>query len=124
MEKYPGRMNRRNFLFGNFFLILSAISLNIIRLAVNGLILNEYFTIVLDIAILLAYLCGVAMLFSIYVYRLHDLDRGGWMAILLLLPGLNFIVFLYLSSKRGMVTLNRYGPPDTSTHFWSTFISL
>ena len=43
------------------------------------------------------------------VKRLHDVDKSGWLIILLLIPIINFILGLYMLFADGTVGPNRYG---------------
>lgn len=47
---------------------------------------------------------------SLMARRLHDLDKSGWMAALIILPIVNIIFCLYLLLKKGTEGPNRYGP--------------
>jgi uncharacterized membrane protein YhaH (DUF805 family) len=51
----------------------------------------------------------VAVLFTIR--RFHDFDASGWWSALLIVPLVNFAVFLVLAFKRGTDDANRFGPP-------------
>ena len=46
---------------------------------------------------------------AINVKRLHDLDRSGWLFLLVLIPLLNIFFFLYLIFAKGKQTPNRFG---------------
>ena len=43
------------------------------------------------------------------VKRLHDVDKSGWLVVLLLIPIVNFILGLYMLFADGTVGPNRYG---------------
>lgn len=45
------------------------------------------------------------------IQRLHDLNRSGWMAVLLIVPLVNGVVGLYLMLAAGTEGANDYGPP-------------
>ena len=47
--------------------------------------------------------------------RLHDLDRNGWLAVLVVVPLLNVLLFLYLLFARGTEGANEYGPPPSKS---------
>ena len=51
------------------------------------------------------------------VRRLHDLDKTGWLALLMIVPLVNFFFFLYLLFAAGTIGENSYGkqPPPNST---------
>lgn len=44
--------------------------------------------------------------------RLHDVDRTGWWALLVLVPVLNLLLFVYLLLVPGSDGTNRYGAPS------------
>jgi len=51
------------------------------------------------------------------VQRLHDLDKSGWLYLLMLVPLVNLIFYLYLLFAPGTPGPNRFGnpPPPNST---------
>lgn len=46
--------------------------------------------------------------------RLNDLDRTGWLALLMLVPFVNIIFGLYVTFARGSEQINKYGPPPAA----------
>jgi len=49
------------------------------------------------------------------IRRLHDLNRTGWLALIVYLPVIGFLFWLYLVVAHGSTERNRYGRPrDTS----------
>lgn len=102
---FKGRINRRNFLFGIFFsillVLLYASLLGFIgRLDEKGTILEKAGFIIL-----------IAFGYSLYVRRLHDLGKSGLFSLLLIIPVVNTILFLYLVLFRGENKENHYGEP-------------
>lgn len=96
-----GRMNRSQFLFWwlvAFFLSLVAAAL---IESVDEFIM--FFGVVI-------YVVAIGISWIAAVKRFHDLDYGGVHIILLFLPLLNFIVFLYLLLAEGTKGENRFGP--------------
>ena len=78
--------------------------------------------------------------FSIYIYmilmniifvtkRLHDVNRSGWLLLLILVPLVNIFLGIYLLCAAGSPSSNNYGappPPNTTgikVLFW-TFIAI
>ena len=57
-----------------------------------------------------AYIGMIALTWGYMVRRLNDLDRTGWLSLLMLVPLLNLILALYLIFARGNDGANRYGP--------------
>ena len=53
--------------------------------------------------------------FAISVRRLHDIDRSGWWALLLLVPIIGAIILLLFLVSSGTPGMNRFGPRPTRT---------
>jgi uncharacterized membrane protein YhaH (DUF805 family) len=49
------------------------------------------------------------------VRRLHDLNKSGWMGLLLLIPIVQFFFMIYLLLASGTAGTNQYGPVRPST---------
>ncbi|MCA0044300.1 DUF805 domain-containing protein [Celeribacter litoreus] len=47
---------------------------------------------------------------SVWVRRLHDVNRSGWWAWLILIPLIGWIILLYWAVKGGTEGPNRFGP--------------
>lgn len=58
---------------------------------------------------------GVAVLFYLQLVvskrRFNDLNKKGWLALLMLVPGVNVLVYLYLLAVEGTAGANYYGLP-------------
>lgn len=58
---------------------------------------------------------GVAVLFYLQLAvskrRFNDLNKTGWIAVLMLVPGVNILVYLYLLAVEGTAGSNYYGLP-------------
>nr|WP_312177882.1 DUF805 domain-containing protein [Moraxella sp. CTOTU46934] len=58
---------------------------------------------------------GVAVLFYLQLAvskrRFNDLNKTGWLALLMLVPGVNVLVYLYLLAVKGSEGANYYGLP-------------
>ena len=58
---------------------------------------------------------GVAVLFYLQLAvskrRFNDLNKTGWLALLMLVPGMNILVYLYLLAIKGSEGANYYGLP-------------
>ena len=46
---------------------------------------------------------------AVLVRRLHDTDRSGWWALMLLIPVIGFLVILIFTIQDGSPGVNRYG---------------
>lgn len=69
----------------------------------------------------IGYAVGVTYaMFVLYIKRLHDLDRTGWLSILILFPFLNIVLTAYLCFKRGTPGSNSYG--DSLTYEGPLFL--
>lgn len=46
------------------------------------------------------------------ILRCHDLNKSGWLLLLMFIPIVNIVFFLYLIFKKGTDGYNDYGAPD------------
>lgn len=55
----------------------------------------------------------VGMVIGIFwiIKRLHDMDKTGWLALLMIVPLVNFILILFLLFTPGSANSNRFGAP-------------
>lgn len=69
----------------------------------------------LPMSLLGASSAGVAVLFYLQLAvskrRFNDLNKTGWLALLMLVPGVNILVYLYLLAVEGTAGANYYGLP-------------
>lgn len=66
------------------------------------------------IAVVVYSLISIVYLYYTIVFsvrRLHDVDRSGWWLLLMLVPLVNLVFFVYLALRRGTVEANRFGAP-------------
>lgn len=49
--------------------------------------------------------------FVLIIKRFHDLDKSGWMSLLMIIPMVNFFAGIYLLFFRGTDGPNQFGPP-------------
>lgn len=83
--------------------------------AVVGVIFGQVTSLDFTVAGLILY--GVLVVGQLYVAfvpsirRLNDLNRTGWLSLLLLVPVVNFLLWLYLVFARGDEGYNDYGAP-------------
>ena len=61
-------------------------------------------------------------LMVVSVRRLHDMNRGGWLIILFIIPLLNVFLGLYLIFGSGKAGINRYGLPR-DTAIWEKILA-
>jgi uncharacterized membrane protein YhaH (DUF805 family) len=65
---------------------------------------------VMVIVVGLFYIPMIAFAFIMMRRRLNDLDRSGWLSLLMLIPLVNFFFSLYLMCASGTQGPNSYGP--------------
>lgn len=56
----------------------------------------------------------IAMIYFSFVFsirRLHDRNQTGWLSLVMLVPLINFLFFIYLSCAKGDENTNNYGLP-------------
>ncbi len=60
---------------------------------------------------------GMTVVISLFVIqRLHDLDKSGWLCLLMLIPLVNLVFGLYVMFAPGSTDANQYGnPPPPNT---------
>ncbi len=98
---FEGRLNRQPYIIG--YLIISFISAILTYLTKDSTsILISIFVGIIGIMISIATL-------SLIVRRLHDLNKSGWFALILLIPFVNFLFSLYLWLEKGTDGPNQYG---------------
>lgn len=98
---FDGRLNRQPYIFCNLALwIISSIF---------GFIMSSSDSTLIAI---LGFIVGLAIIagsISLTVKRLHDLNKGGLFALILLVPIVNFFFELYLLFVKGTDGQNEYG---------------
>lgn len=63
-----------------------------------------------DMLGILTGLAFMAISFVLAIKRFHDLGKSGWFSLLLLIPLVNFFIWLFwLGCKRGTIGPNRFG---------------
>ncbi|WP_216938428.1 MULTISPECIES: DUF805 domain-containing protein [unclassified Acinetobacter] len=109
------------FLFGSIALGLSIDIVNIATLSVdpNWLISIQGLASIGVMIMILAYLYFALV---VTIRRLHDMDRSGWWALLLLIPLVNIFVWLYIVFGPGDRGVNQYGPARL-TLFWEKVLA-
>ena len=102
-----GRLNRKSYIYRNFFL---SFVLNIIRIILAVLAayidaLELLFTGLLYVSGIFGFVAGIMML----ARRLHDLDKSGWWMLLLFVPLVNILFYIYILFFKGTEGPNQYG---------------
>lgn len=104
---YAGRLNRKSYIYRNFFL---SFVLNIIRIILAVLAayidaLELLFTGLLYVSGIFGFVASIMML----ARRLHDLDKSGWWMLLLCVPLVNILFYIYILFFKGTEGPNQYG---------------
>lgn len=98
---YHARLNRKPYLIRNIWLwIISCIASGMIHLA---------FVPLMVIGAILSIASGISNL-MLSIRRCHDIGKSGWWLLLLVIPVVNIIFYLYLYLKKGTTGPNSYGP--------------
>lgn len=63
---------------------------------------------------IILYVAAIYFSFIFSIRRLHDRNQTGWLSLLMILPLINFIFFIYLSCAKGDERVNNYGSPRTT----------
>lgn len=95
---FEGRINRTSFLFTLIPLFIISFFIRI-AVVVGGL----------PILGIIFFIPAIWIAVATYVKRWHDLGHTGWMAILLFIPFINFLVLIYLCLWPGKPGSNKYG---------------
>lgn len=114
MFSAKGRIGRVRYLgwtMGFYFLFSALLGI------VSGMIatqVNQTLALVIQGAGILAL---VIMVMMFVIQRLHDLEKSGWLSLLMLIPLVNMFFGLYVLFAPGSSGANRYGnppPPNTT----------
>jgi uncharacterized membrane protein YhaH (DUF805 family) len=101
---FSGRAMRSEFWYWQLFLLL----LQIVAWLIDMTLFGFNTTGVNPIGSLLSLATFLPTL-AVLIRRLHDIDRTGWWALLLLIPLVGAIVLIYWACLRGTVGTNRFG---------------
>lgn len=102
-----GRLNRKSYIYRSIFLSLV---LSVIQ-AVLTFASNTIGALELLFAVLLLVLgiFGVVASIMMLARRLHDLDKSGWWMLLLFVPLVNILFYIYILFFKGTEGPNQYG---------------
>lgn len=110
LEKlYSGRISRKNYVLGLlFFFVLDLLILIVISLLNIPLV---YF---------LFWFASLVFVFALHVRRFHDIGGSTWQVLLLFIPIVNFLIFIfYLLLTSGEENDNKYGNPPKGKKFFN-----
>lgn len=102
-----GRLNRKSYIYRSIFLsfALGIIQL-ILELATAAIEALELLFAVMILALcIFGFVAGIMML----ARRLHDLDKSGWWMLLLFVPLVNILFYIYILFFKGTEGPNQYG---------------
>jgi uncharacterized membrane protein YhaH (DUF805 family) len=72
----------------------------------------------------LAYIAMVAFGFILIIQRLHDLDKSGWLSLIILVPLANLFLLVFLIFFKGTEGRNTYGLPTPPNKTWHWILAL
>ena len=116
-----GRFTRLSFLAWSLILAFSfscvfalLFLLGITGFALTGatdpaLFFSHPMTIIAIILALLSYIGCIASIVIVFIRRLHDLNKSGWLVLLTFIPFVGIIFSIYVCVARGSTTTNNYG---------------
>ena len=114
---WHGRVSRVQFLaYSTFNALIALMLVALLFVMIGGFqgIVNAS-SEQLPMSLLGASSVGVAVLFYLQLAvskrRFNDLNKTGWLALLMLVPGVNILVYLYLLAVEGTAGANYYGLP-------------
>lgn len=107
-QEKSDRLNRKNFIISLLFVNIGGGIVLFIIGTIVGFISTTLSNIIIGLGVIII---GLANLIATAM-RCHDFNKSGWMLLLLLVPYLNILVFLYILLKKGTVGDNNYGRPD------------
>lgn len=112
-----GRIGRMRYLAYSIYLIFCSFFLTIMFTVLTS-ILEGMLNSDIDFEFLQLILQLIMINYAIFIptiRRLNDLNCTGWSSILLLFPGFNILLCLYLMFVKGTEGVNDYGMPAKST---------
>jgi len=127
---FERRTGRLAFFLGLIYALAPLIIVVLLQLVVrfaqtgsNGATINP--NVIFAIVNIISLLVGMASVvliilvgISVYVRRLHDINQSGLLTLLLLVPFVNLLLFLYLLFAPGTQGANKYGNPVNSYNYW------
>ena len=108
--KWNGRFDRRR--YATIFVSMTLISIVIgflLGFAQSVIKSEGVIVVLLAIGLLTWYIICIIVGVGAAVRRFHDLDLSGWFVLLLVIPLVGFLIFLYLVFKLGKVGKTRWG---------------
>jgi len=72
----------------------------------------------------LAYIAMLVFGFILIIQRLHDLDKSGWLSLIMLVPLANLFLLVFLVFFKGTEGRNQYGLPTPPNKTWHWILAL
>jgi len=123
---YSGRIGRRSYILGylllGLFLVVAVMLL--ITLALMSSFISSYVPKIALVIYVLLILTHQFYGVSLYVRRLHDLNKSGWYALWFLVPLVNIYWALVLLFRKGEEGENKYGILDKDAKLIKTIFKL
>lgn len=113
-DLFKGRLSRTNYAVT----FLALLSINIITALLIGL--ADWIYAILIIWWFIAIIISI----SINIRRLHDINKGGWMIILFLIPLVNIWLLINLLATDSVNENNKYGPTSEKKLSFKTILGL
>lgn len=98
-----------NMLIGIAFFFIGVVSAFLIPTMTDTS--TGFLTYILVGLFIIIYIVALYVSFIFTIRRLHDRNQTGWLSLLMLIPLVNFLFFIYLSCAKGDVGINNYGSP-------------
>ncbi len=71
------------------------------------------------VALLLSYILVLWIALAATTQRLHDLEKSGWLGILIFIPLVNIFMMIYLYCFAGLIGGNQYGAEPPANTVWN-----
>jgi uncharacterized membrane protein YhaH (DUF805 family) len=106
-----GRLGRLRYLTYSFALSIAMNLIVGVTAALAAALPQDIGFIISMIIMIVTYVMVIVTAVFIMIKRFHDLNRSGWLSLLMLIPLINLIVGLLLLFAPGKPEVNNYGPP-------------
>lgn len=120
-----GRFGRLSYLGWNMLLVVFVFILGIIAAffvpALNPATTSSSMYVFGGLFIIV-YIAMIYFSFIFSIRRLHDRNQTGWLSLVMIIPLINFLFFIYLSCAKGDENANNYGSPRI-TQAWEKVLA-
>lgn len=112
-----GRLRYLAYVFGLYALVMVIVAVGAAILGAAGLV-SDTGSMITMVAIGLVYLALIVFGMVLVVRRLNDLDKTGWLSLVLFIPIVGALWGLYLVFAAGTDGVNKYGPAPSENSMW------